>query len=319
MQKIKSWQDIWNYENYKADVNPKSVGVAEFLFHYDFNPQLQPCGIAGCHQPHGNGHLIRLLDGTVTNVGHCCGKKLKNYDEKLEVWKRTKRRSEMLQRIGNERERVIKESRQISDLIKMSTALTSNIRSFGERFPNIRAALYRRFSKHDLVVRMAVRRSEAELEEAKAMEPWRKREELEYKTTVLGQLIGLTVFNAPVGAQLADLSRFAVELESCQNLGAVRYERLSAIELSVDSFGGDLAAARAKIVDGEKFFCEHNYDLIRQDVDLPIKERRLLEARGCDAFIAASFGGDIPATKNHKDIAAMKRAMHNLWGGDEAA
>jgi len=78
------------------------------------------------------------------------------------------------------------------------------------------------------------------------------------------------------------------------------------------------AAARARIVDGEKFFCEHNYDLIRQDVDLPAKERLFLEARGHSAFITADFGGDISAKKNHKDIAPMKRAMQKLWGSDGA-
>jgi len=246
MQKIKSWQDVWNYPKYKADVNPAVVGVAEFIWHYDFNPSLQPCGIAGCHQPHGDGHLIRLLDNTVTNVGNCCGKKLKHYDEKLEVWKRTKRRAEMLQRIGNEKERVIRERRQISDLIERSKALTDKIRSFNNRFPEIGSALARRFSKRDLLVRTAVRRSEDELQEAKAIEPHKRREELEYKITVLGQLIGLTAFSAPTGGQLAELSRFVAELENCLNFAAVGYERLSAIELGVDSFDGDLGSSSGK-------------------------------------------------------------------------
>ena len=87
----------------------------------------------------------------------------------------------------------------------------------------------------------------------------------------------------------------------------------------MDSFEGDLAAARARILDGERFFCARNYDLIRQDEDLPTKERQLLETRGRDAFIAARFGGDTPAKKNHKDIAASLRAMQKLWGSDEAA
>lgn len=72
--RIASWDDIESVPGFTADIDPKTVKLKEIIGSYTFDA-LIPCGLSTCHQPHGNGFLVTVADGRVTNIGRICGKR----------------------------------------------------------------------------------------------------------------------------------------------------------------------------------------------------------------------------------------------------
>jgi hypothetical protein len=72
--RIASWDDIESVPGFTANIDPKAVKLKEIIGSYTFDA-LIPCGLSTCHQPHGNGFLVAVADGRVTNIGRICGKR----------------------------------------------------------------------------------------------------------------------------------------------------------------------------------------------------------------------------------------------------
>lgn len=70
---IASWQEILDRPGFKPDIDPKEVGLKAIIGSYMFKDFI-PCGLSTCHQPHGRGYLVVLVDGHETNIGNGCGK-----------------------------------------------------------------------------------------------------------------------------------------------------------------------------------------------------------------------------------------------------
>jgi hypothetical protein len=70
---IKSWQDILDRPGFKPDIDPHEVGIKAIIGSYMFKDFI-PCGLSTCHQPHGRGYLVVLVNGQETNIGNGCGK-----------------------------------------------------------------------------------------------------------------------------------------------------------------------------------------------------------------------------------------------------
>lgn len=70
---IASWQDILDRPGFKPDIDPHAVGLKAIIGSYMFKDFI-PCGLSTCHQPHGRGYLVVLVNGQETNIGNGCGK-----------------------------------------------------------------------------------------------------------------------------------------------------------------------------------------------------------------------------------------------------
>ena len=303
MRNVSSLQEIGKCPNYRAGVDPETVEIREFLSHYTLSPPFRPCGIAGCDTPHRDGYLIRLDDGSVTNVGPCCAGKLRHFEEKFERWDRELRRQRLLRRIGSEKNRIDRNRRALEELLVKDSQLRSRLRSFGMRFPTSHATLKRRFCRNDLLVR-TLPSPDVESENAIARKASPKREPVAPGSGILGQLAGMSIFRPPVSERLSELSAFVDELDAIVSLEALSDHRLAELELCIDFFDSQLAALRARILDSERFFCAHNYFLISQDGMLPAKERRVLESYGREAFMAGQYGN---RARGHHTHAALGR------------
>ena len=313
MRKFRAWQEIGDLPDYRGGVDAGTAQIDEFICHYELEPPFRPCGIAGCTHPHADGHLVRLHDGSVTNVGRCCADRIPHFDEKLLRWHKRVGRSEKLRRVAGDKARIAENAAIVADLIAINSTLRSRLRSFGMHFPAGYAALKHRFCKGDLLVHKSTDRPVHD-SEAAAREAYRKRHEPAPATTIVGQLGGMSIFGPPVGTRLSELSAFVDELASISSLCGLSDHRLAEIELCIDFFDSQLAAMRAQIADSDKFFSAHNYWLILQDETLPGKERRALEACGCDAFISGKFGSGSRAT--HRDPDAQRARAARRTSGD---
>ena len=319
MRHVYSSQELGDYPGYRNGVDAAAAQVAEIISRYDLKPPFRPCGIAGCRALHRDGYLIRLHDGSVTNIGRCCAGKLTNFDEKLERWEKELRRRRLLQRIRMEKDRISKVRRTLDDLLGTNSQLHSRLRSFGMRFPGSYAALKRRFCKNDLLVRTPLGRSIIERDDADARKAPRKREAVAPDSGILGQLAGMSVFRPPANERLSELLAFVDELDAIVSVEALSDHRLSELELCIDFFDSQLAAMRARILDSANFFSASNYFLISQDELLPAKERRVLESYGCDAFLTGQFGSRARGKHAHAALARTTRPVGKSSGHIDSA
>lgn len=70
---IGSWDEVTGRPGFVVDIDPKTVGLKTILGSYVFKVEIR-CGLSTCHQPHGKGYLVQLIDGRETNIGNGCGK-----------------------------------------------------------------------------------------------------------------------------------------------------------------------------------------------------------------------------------------------------
>ncbi len=314
MRNLRSPHEFDDYPTYRDGVDPKTVEIREFISRYALSPPFRPCGIAGCHTPHRDGYLVRLHDGSVTNVGPCCAGKLSDFQEKFERWDKALRRHRLLRRIRIEKNRIDKNRRALDDLLVKNSQLRSRLRSFGMRFPASYAALKRRFCKNDLLVRTPLGRSAVERDDAAARKASQKREPVAPGSGILGQLAGMSVFRPPVSERLSELLAFLDELDAIVSIESLSDHRLSELELCIDFFDSQLAAIRARILDSKSFFSAHNYFLISQDEMLAAKERRILESYGCDAFMIGQFGNRARGKHAHAALERTTRVARKPSG-----
>jgi len=56
-----------------VDVDPNAVKLETIIGNYTESDFVR-CGLSNCHTKHGKGYLVKVEDGTVTNIGKDCGK-----------------------------------------------------------------------------------------------------------------------------------------------------------------------------------------------------------------------------------------------------
>ena len=69
---IRTSRDLLNLPNFVEFIDPIARPLRRIVTPYflDFE---YPCGLKSCRQPHREGYLVELVDGSLTNVGRICG------------------------------------------------------------------------------------------------------------------------------------------------------------------------------------------------------------------------------------------------------
>ena len=71
---LSSYSDLEQQPGFRVNVklDQALTRSAVIVAPYTIGPDLIPCGLT-CHQGHNRGYLVRLADGSHTNVGRNCG------------------------------------------------------------------------------------------------------------------------------------------------------------------------------------------------------------------------------------------------------
>jgi len=73
LERIENFDDVYNLPGFRVDVDPKAVKLETILGNYT-EKEFVTCGLSSCHTKHGKGYLVKVADGTLTNIGKDCGK-----------------------------------------------------------------------------------------------------------------------------------------------------------------------------------------------------------------------------------------------------
>ena len=73
LQRIENFNDVYEIPGFRVDVDPKAVILETIIGNYTESDFVR-CGLSSCHKKHGKGYLVKIEDGTVTNIGKDCGK-----------------------------------------------------------------------------------------------------------------------------------------------------------------------------------------------------------------------------------------------------
>jgi hypothetical protein len=73
LERIENFNDVFDLPGFRVDVDPKSVKLETIIGNYT-EKEFVRCGLSSCHTKHGKGYLVKVEDGTLTNIGKDCGK-----------------------------------------------------------------------------------------------------------------------------------------------------------------------------------------------------------------------------------------------------
>lgn len=73
LQRIENFNDVYEMPGFCVDVDPNAVKLDTIIGNYTESDFVR-CGLSNCHTKHGKGYLVKVEDGTVTNIGKDCGK-----------------------------------------------------------------------------------------------------------------------------------------------------------------------------------------------------------------------------------------------------
>lgn len=71
--RLENFNDVFEIPGFTVDVDPKESKLESIIGNYQ-EKDLVRCGLSSCHTKHGKGYLVKVEDGTVTNIGKDCGK-----------------------------------------------------------------------------------------------------------------------------------------------------------------------------------------------------------------------------------------------------
>lgn len=73
LQRIENFNDVYEMPGFCVDFDPNAVKLDTIIGNYTESDFVR-CGLSNCHTKHGKGYLVKVEDGTVTNIGKDCGK-----------------------------------------------------------------------------------------------------------------------------------------------------------------------------------------------------------------------------------------------------
>ena len=73
LQRIENFNEVYEIPGFVVDVDPKTVKLEAIIGNYT-ESEFVVCGLSSCHRKHGKGYLVKVADGSITNIGKDCGK-----------------------------------------------------------------------------------------------------------------------------------------------------------------------------------------------------------------------------------------------------
>jgi hypothetical protein len=270
---LKRPEDITGMEGYVPRI-AEVAAVKRIVRYYDLRPFEIACSL--CGKSHMDGRIVELEDAAISNIGHICGKKLKNYDEADRRFQESLGRPILLAKL--------KEGKLAIDALQLRADAVRNrlrveearLKRFEKLFPQLAHQLRRRALDNDARVYESQVRSNAEIADLIAANPFQNRESLQIKEVFQGTVEGFrfpgTDWTGSVGAYVLfdELIRF-LDLD----LAKLSIAHLSQWGAWYDQFEGRLAQLAMVAQDGNAFFSQKNLQLFVSLANSPDEKRRV--------------------------------------------
>jgi hypothetical protein len=272
---IKTPKDISSLKGYVDTVDPETIPLSHILYPYDIRPFKIKCAL--CGQEHMDGRIVALVDKSITNIGHVCGKKfggkyaeaLTQYHESLEKPILTQKITEGLSKIDSLQLTLLALRNRSGDLKEREFRFAS---LFADTYRDLR----RRAFDNKADIYESVERTKDEIDDLLAANPYQTRDSLRIKEEYRGAIHG---HKFPSTDWSADHGVFRIVAE------ANRFAELSGRSLSMqvmarwanwlDDFDHNLGFAKAAVEEGDRFFTEQNFKLFALLPAAPAGQARL--------------------------------------------
>lgn len=262
---IHAYSDLEKMLNFRQHVKltKELEETAEVIRPYLIGPDRIPCGLT-CNQGHNRGYLLRLIDGTHTNVGINCGMNhfnASNFEDQIkrierieEVENHKRRVNEFIDLIPNYR-------RQCHDLWHKSAPIYEGIERFKELFPKgLYQVLCDKARRKNSAVVVSRELSATELMATNNGLENGQASNRKYVEELVGELHGLMILVVKPRTILKIVKDCLNEVEGLE--GPISDSALSRLARYHSSIKTKLAEAQDVIDQGEKFFSPHNFGLL---------------------------------------------------------
>lgn len=260
---IHSPEDVLNIIGENLSIDPNKFPLKKIIKHYLVRPEIQ-CSLSMCHSWHNEGYIVELEDGRLTNVGHICGRQ---FGDKFAIEERKYQeqilRPQLARIIISSKKRLHELKQPIEELKQRAHIVSTRKSAFISLFKEIIQDLKRRAINGDSEVFESILRSNQELEDLLAANPFQSREALRIKNISKGHIRGLRLFSENVFETV--VSNLSSPLEDLTNLvdpQSLSIQKLVTWDSWLRSLDEKINDATALVKDGEQFFTPENFMLI---------------------------------------------------------
>lgn len=202
-----SYEDIAKRPRFKTEVDISITQIDKLITDYRF-PEKHPCGKKGCHQPHNNGWLAVTTDNQECLIGSRCGKEWGGDSfilQRNQLSKRQARNSQLtlISKTLQNAETIFDRIHEIKNRSKGATWLDKTIKKLEENCTQeIMQVIKSRARRGESAVENSRLKTQEERDSDDASQAGSSSSA--YKTEVIGQLVGLEVFNSDLREVLMD-------------------------------------------------------------------------------------------------------------------
>ncbi|WP_341916349.1 hypothetical protein [Polaromonas sp. YR568] len=189
----KSFEEMSERTAFRAPIDPHLHKITDVLTEYSFN-RLVPCGLSSCRTDHRYGFLVRTASGVETNIGNVCGRNHFGDDfvTAQSVHRRQVARRDALRTIATLRQQKVAIEARIATMVSgdFGVKWIRRVRKFLEGRLGVEGmrSLERRARSQEYRVEVATELTHDQITE-EAARTGRKRDEVRYKTEMVGTLV----------------------------------------------------------------------------------------------------------------------------------
>ncbi|MGO0792310.1 hypothetical protein ACTOWA_20805 [Herbaspirillum seropedicae] len=274
-QPIRNTSDIIKLQFYVSKFDVTTTPIIRIVDSYDIRPSSIRCSL--CGKEHHDGRIVELRGGSVSNIGHICGKRYggKGYGDALDAYLSAMNLPQLKARIREGGHKLESFRVQIGALHDSCLELRRYIQSFQSRFPDTFRELQRMAMENRPEVFESVERTDAQIADLMAANPRQNREALKYGRVSIGAISGYR-FAATDWDPTHGLMKFFNEVSEFEKFQGSDLGKMRRWANWVDDLEENMQRLGAVVQDGFRFFSSGNFRLFAH-LPAPLALRRQLE------------------------------------------
>lgn len=268
---LSSYSDLEQQPGFRINVklDEALTRSAVIIAPYTIGPDLIPCGLT-CHQGHNRGYLVRLADGSHTNVGRNCGSNhfgASNFDDQEKIAKATEKTEKHKQSVNKLIDEISSYRKRAHDLWHQSGPLGEALDAFKSLYPDgLYQDLRNRAQRKNALVLVTRKLDETE-KAALEQEPQsnnrggRNGKKSDFVQKRVGDLRGLPIFLVRPRSCLKSVQKLIADVENQDNESVTpvmlaKYAKYSSL------IEEQLKHAEGLLKAGTQFFEAENFKLL---------------------------------------------------------
>ncbi len=268
---LSSYSDLEEQPGFRVDVrlDEDLKRSAIIVAPYNIGPDLIPCGLT-CHRGHNRGYLLRLADGSHTNVGRICGSNhfgASNFSEQEKLAKANERAEKHKQSINQLLDKIPDYRKRAHDLWHQSAPLGEALDAFKSIYPNgLYQDLRNRAQRKNAQVFVTRKLDETE-KAAQEQNPETNRrgsrgsKKSDFVQKWVGDLRGLSIFLVRPRSCLKSVQQLIADIEAKEN-EAITPALLAKYAKYPSLIEEQLEHAEILLISGKQFFAPDNFKLL---------------------------------------------------------